>query len=43
MFDVNTTLIHDINIVVDTMKRNEIVAILKNDGFLFPVTRVRVG
>ena len=43
MFDVNTTLIHDINIVVDTMKRNEIVAILKNDGFLFPVTRVRVN
>ena len=45
MFTINNTLIenHDINIVVDTMKRNEIVAILKNDGFLFPVTRVRVN
>lgn len=44
MFDVNTSLINnnDINIIVDNMKRNEIVEILKNDGFIFPLTRIRV-
>ena len=44
MFTINinlTTINNDI--IVDKMKRNEIVSILKNDGFLFPVTRIRVG
>ena len=44
MFTINinlTTINNDI--IVDKMKRNEIVNILKNDGFLFPVTRIRVG
>ena len=34
---------YDINSFVDSIKRNEIVTILKNNGFLFPVTRVRVS
>jgi len=45
MFTINNLIIpkYDINIVVDNIKRNEIVTILKNYGFLFPVTMVRVS
>ena len=45
MFTINNMLIpnYDINSFVDSIKRNEIVTILKNNGFLFPVTRVRVS
>lgn len=45
MFTINNMLIpnYDINSFVDSIKHNEIVTILKNNGFLFPVTRVRVS
>ena len=45
MFTINNMLIpnYDINSFVNSIKRNEIVTILKNNGFLFPVTRVRVS
>jgi len=45
MFTINVNLINNHNnIVVDSsIRQSEIVNILKNDGFIFPVTRVRVS
>jgi 5'-3' exonuclease len=45
MFTININLINNNdNIVVDSsIRQSEIVNILKNDGFIFPATRVRVS